>query len=227
MTEEFQALIVTRRPAKEMADGTLRVQLDVEPNDRKAFLEMFPDNGDPIAVARLDPESVRRHQNQTAFAEPETKKTKGEHGQFARWLVQSGFFRRPDVWKFLGSDDLFLEWLKTQDCCADQQDDRHDGDVVPAHVRRIADGAGTSIKPEYSAIPLCNKHHLQQHQHGESHLGGKEWFDRQRIVWIEKWSMQQLKTVLGISSLSKLSPHHLELALRDSDINVNIPVEFF
>lgn len=226
MSDEVQALIVTRRPAKEMADGTLRVQIDVEPNDRKTFLELFPDNGDPIAVARLDPEAVRRHQNQTAFAEPE-KKTKGDHGQFAKWLVQSGFFRRPDVWKFLGTDEEFLDWLKEQDCCYHDAPDRHDGQTVPAHVRRIADGAGTGIKPEYSAVPLCNKHHLQQHQHGESHLGGKEWFDRQRIIWIEKWCRERLRTLSGVDTLTKLSPYHLESVMRESGINVNIPVEFF
>jgi len=222
MSDEVQALIVTRRPAKEMADGTLRVQFDVEPNDRKAFLSMFPDNGDPIAVARLDPESVRRHQNQVAFAEPPKK---GDYGQFAKWLVQSGFFRRPDVWKYLGSDDLFLEWLKTQGCA--HKDRNCSGDIVPAHVRRVAEGAGTAHKPAYCAIPLCDNHHQMQHQQGESALGGKEWFDRERIKAIEAWAMHQLKTLLGISSLSKLSPPHLELALRDSAINVNIPAEFF
>ena len=226
MADEVNALIVTRRPAKEMADGTLRVQFDVEPNDRKAFLNMFPDNGDPMAVARLDPETIRRHQQETAFAEPE-KKTKGEHGSFAKWLVQSGFFRKPDVWAFLGSDKRFLEWLKLQECAFTNAPDRHDGDIVPAHVRRIADGAGTAVKPKYSAIPLCNKHHNQQHQHGESHLGGKEWFDRQRIIWVEKWARDVLRERAGVDSLTKLSPYHLESVMRESGINVNIPVEFF
>lgn len=219
------ALIVTRRPAKEMADGTLRVQIDVEPNDTRAFLDMFPEQGCPIAVAALSREAVIAHQQGHAFAEPE-KKSKGDHGQFAQWLVQSGFFRRPDVWKHLGTDEAFLEWVKRSPCCA-EQDDRCDGDVVAAHVRRIADGAGTSIKPAYAAIPLCNKHHLQQHQHGESHLGGKEWFDRQRIKWVSEWAKQMLKERLGIDSLAKLSPQHLELALRGSGLNVNIPAEYF
>lgn len=226
MTDERPAiLIVTRRPAKEMADGTLRVQIDVEPNDRRQFLDMFPDNGDPIAVAALEREAVRAHQNKTAFAEPE-KVSKGDHGKFAQWLVQSGFFRMPKLWAFLGTDDEFLEWLKSQRCAYTSAPDRHDGDVVPAHVRRIADGAGTAIKPTYSAIPLCNKHHLQQHQHGEDHLGGKEWFDRQRIKWLEDWSRERLKDLAGIESLTQLTPYHLESVLRGSKINVNIPTEY-
>lgn len=225
MTEEHAALIVTRRPAKEMADGTLRVQIDVEPNDRRMFLDMFPDNGDPIAVVKLNRDAVKAHQQQTAFAEPE-KPEKGEHGQFARWLVAHGFFRNPAVWEFCGSDDDFLEFLKLQECAFAEAPDRHDGDVVPAHVRRIADGAGTSIKPKYSAIPLCNKHHLQQHQHGESHLGGKEWFDSERIAWVEIWARTRLKQKAGVDSLTKLSPQHLLNLIEGERIKLVVPREY-
>lgn len=234
--EELAGLIVTRRPAKEMADGTLRVQIDVEPNDRRTFLDMFPDNGDPICVVRLNPEAVKAHQQQTAFAEPEPEKPKkGEQGQFARWLVSSGFFRNPKVWQFCGSDDEFLEWLKKQSCAIGPiAGDRCDGDVVPAHVRRIASGAGTAKKPEYSAIAACNKHHLQQHQHGESHWFGdaseaKEWFDRQRIKHLEDWSREDFKLIAQVDSLTKLTPQHVEFMLSDPDIGItlNIPQEFF
>lgn len=225
MTEELSALIVTRRPAKEMADGTLRVQIDVEPNDRRAFLDMFPDNGDPIAVAALSKEAIIAHQQGVAFAEPPAKKSKGNHGDFAQWLVQSGFFRRPDVWKLAGIDKDYTEWLKQQKCCIGTKD--CDGDVVPAHVRRIADGSGTGIKPEYAAIPLCNGHHQLQHQKGESAIGGKEFCDRKRIVFVSEWAKVCMKAQLEIESLAALSPQHLELFLRGSDINVNIPTEYF
>jgi hypothetical protein len=230
--EEHAALIVTRRPAKEMADGTLRVQIDVEPNDRRMFLDMFPDNGDPIAVVKLDPETVRKHQNQTAFAEVEKKPEKGDQGQFARWLVSSGFFRNPKVWKFCGTDDEFCEWVKQQRCVIYSiADDRCDGDIVAAHVRRVASGAGTGIKPEYAVVPLCNKHHCQQHQHGESNWfgdvsEGKEWFDKQRITTVSAWAQIKLKEKAGVITMTKLTPYHLESLLRDTGINVNIPTEY-
>lgn len=225
MTEERSALIVTRRPAKEMADGTLRVQIDVEPNDRRAFLDMFPDNGDPIAVAALSREAIIAHQQGVEFAKPPAKKSKGDHGDFAQYLVQSGFFRDPKVWKLAGTDKEFLDWLKRQPCCIAIS--VCEGDVVPAHVRRIADGAGTGIKPEYSAIPLCNGHHQLQHSQGESAIGGKEFCDRKRITFVQAWAKERVKAALDIDSLAQLSPHHLELFLRDSDINVNIPTEYF
>lgn len=225
--DNLNALIVTRRPAKEMADGTLRVQLDVEPNDRKQFLEMFPDNGDPICVAKLDPESIRRHQNQTAFAETPTekKKGKGEHGKFAQWLVKHGFFRNPALWQVVGTDAEFIEWLKQQPCCIGRRECA--GDVVAAHVRRVATGAGTGIKPVYSAVPMCDHHHQKQHTEGESAIGGKDFIDKKRIIFLESWSRLTMKTKLGIESMTQLSPQHLELFLRDTGINVNIPTEFF
>lgn len=41
------------------------------------------------------------------------------------------------------------------------------GDVVAAHVRRRTDG-GTALKPsDWWTIPLCDKHHMQQHSIGE------------------------------------------------------------
>ncbi len=221
MTEEYQALIVTRRPAKEMADGTLRVQFDVEPNDRKAFLAMFPDNGDPIAVARLDEDTIRAHQQRTAFAEP---KRKGPHGNFARWLVQSGFFRRPAVWHEAGTDAEYLEWLRQQTCCALGK--HCHGDVVAAHVRRIANGAGTGIKPEYSAVPLCDWHHRKQHELGESSVGGRGFLDRQRVRWLSEWSKEMVKEQLGVDSLAGVSPDMLEGWCAGVGVECHIPEEY-
>lgn len=229
MNEEPAALIVTRRPAKEMADGTLRVQIDVEPNDRRRFLDLFPDNGDPIAVVALEPDAVRNHQQQHAFAQP---KPKGEFGGFAQWLVQSGFFRRLDIWKACGSDAEFLEWVKTQPCAHKDRDCA--GDIVAAHVRRIQDGAGTGIKPEYAAIPLCDAHHKQQHQHGESALGGTGWFDRMRVKTVETWARERIKFLVGMAcdeapleSLTQMSPYMLSYYLADAELpSLAIPEEF-
>jgi hypothetical protein len=40
-------------------------------------------------------------------------------------------------------------------------------DVVCAHVRRVSEGAGTGYKPKLFAVPLTDKEHRYQHQHGE------------------------------------------------------------
>lgn len=47
------AISATRRQMKEMADGTLRVQIDIDPAYRAAFLQAFPDIDMPVALAPL------------------------------------------------------------------------------------------------------------------------------------------------------------------------------
>lgn len=69
------AISATRRQLKEMADGTIRVQIDIDPAYRKAFLEMFPDIDMPVALAPLNAGFERAK-------EPEPEKPKG--GPLAR-----------------------------------------------------------------------------------------------------------------------------------------------
>ena len=51
--EDITAVEGTRRTVKELSDGTLRVVIDVEPMDKKKFLELFPEIDTPIAMAPL------------------------------------------------------------------------------------------------------------------------------------------------------------------------------
>lgn len=141
--------------------------------------------------------------------EPIRQPKKGPYGSYAHALHACGFFRAPAVWKALGTDEQFLAWLTTQPCAARRRGGCR-GDVVPAHVRRVADGAGTAIKPAYSAIPLCDGHHTDsQHQHGESALGGKEWFDRRRVEALEAWAHHRLCEIAGVESLTQVPPERI------------------
>lgn len=47
------AISGTRRQYKEMADGTIRVSIDVDPRFKKEFLELFPEIDTPVALAPL------------------------------------------------------------------------------------------------------------------------------------------------------------------------------
>jgi hypothetical protein len=109
-----------------------------------------------------------------AFAEVEEgapKKTDEKEtkpfGKFAAELYRIGWFFNQKVLEAIGTDEEYLVWLRSQPCAASHLGDC-EGDVVAAHVRRIANGAGTGIKPTFSAIPLCSKHHALQHSAGES-----------------------------------------------------------
>ena len=47
------AISGTRRQMKEMADGTIRVMIDIDPIHRRSFLDLFPAIDMPVALAPL------------------------------------------------------------------------------------------------------------------------------------------------------------------------------
>src|SRR3546814_11444531 len=49
----MSAISGTRRAMKEMADGTIRVQIDIDPSCRSDFLSPFPNIDMPVALASL------------------------------------------------------------------------------------------------------------------------------------------------------------------------------
>ena len=51
----MNAIAATRRTYKELVDGTLRIQFDVEPKDKAAFLALFPNIDMPCALVPLIP----------------------------------------------------------------------------------------------------------------------------------------------------------------------------
>lgn len=158
------------------------------------------------------------------------KTSDGPYGKHAQALRQSSFFRSPDVWHAIGADDEFLEWCRHQRCAFYAAGNKPNsaitqcqGSTVPAHVRRVADGAGTGIKPPYSAIPCCDNHHKLQHQHGESYFGGKEVFDRLRIQALEEWCWQTLKATLGYEHWSQVPPGTLFAWAKEHGVERYLP----
>lgn len=204
MTEEYSAIAGTRKAVKELVDGTLRIQIDIEPRHKKQFHKLFPDIDMPVAIAPLAPvaEGLGRPVGDSGNLK--------RYGQQAKELRQSDFFRRPEVWKAVGTDKQFLDWIKQQPCAWDGKQCFADNNpVVPAHVRRVANGAGTGIKPPYSAIPLCFKRHAAQTDHGESEIGGRDWWDKKRIEYVQKWCWETLKAKLGYDSWADVPPWEL------------------
>lgn len=119
-----------------------------------------------------------------------------------------------------------LDWLKTEPCCIRGSlvaDKAHDGDVVPAHVRRIAAGAGTGVKPEYSAVPMCDRHHGLQHQHGESEVGGKDFMDAERARHLSRW---MARTCFRMPSMGYVQPMQLFVWAKARDLEHYLPEEY-
>lgn len=145
-----------------------------------------------------------------------------EYGDYAQALRLSGFMTLPATLAVLGTDAAFLSWLRVQTCAARGQGGC-EGDVQSAHVRRVANGSGMAHKPAYSAVALCAAHHALQHQSGESALGGKEWFDKQREKYVMDWAWESLKRRLGVEHMYQASPRQMADWAQQHDLFRELP----
>lgn len=84
---DVQVISGTRRAMKEMADGTVRVQIDIDPRFRAAFFAAFGQIDMPVAIAPLVADFEKR--------EPE--KTEDGYGQHYAILYRDGWFHNPKV----------------------------------------------------------------------------------------------------------------------------------
>jgi hypothetical protein len=126
-------------------------------------------------------------------------------GTIMAHFYKSGFFQSPKVLRVLGVDAEFLQWLRSQVCWHCSKQDRGEDGVFyvqAAHVRRINKGAGTSVKPQYSAIPLCSTCHGIQHAVGESGLAPSEWWESNAAKAREEWGHMKLRDVFATDSIS-------------------------
>ncbi len=186
-----------------LSDGTIRYVVDVSPADDHTGFHV-PHGSVALALLTETPETVTHPS--VGSAAPSAARVSRPYGAQAQTLRLSGFFRTPDVWKAIGTDKQFRAWVATQDCIATSIGEGCHGDVIAAHVRRIADGAGTGIKPDYACIPLCHGHHTEQHQHGESAIAPKEKWDQWRIQTVEKWCWETLRSELGYAHWYDVPP---------------------
>ncbi len=86
----MSVISATRRQMKEMADGTIRVQIDIDPAFRSEFLQAFPSIDMPIALVPLVADFELK---------PEPIRPKG--GAASQWLAMR--CAEPAFWEFLMS----------------------------------------------------------------------------------------------------------------------------
>lgn len=94
-----------------------------------------------------------------------------------------------DLCRAKGTDKRYRLWISHQPSCISGHYSEWVegvGRTEAAHVRR-AGKSGTGFKAEYSCVPLLRTEHQTQHQHGESSLASKEWWDDQVVKYRELW----------------------------------------
>jgi len=201
--DELLAIMGSTARAQTMADSSLRLTIDISPKDMQTAFTMFGTPGTAVALAVIKNEVAVEHDRPKADL-------KTEYGEYARSLKLSDFFRTPAVWKAVGKDAWYLEWVKRQpSALSGEYSEFHDDGgeyCIPAHVRRIEHGSGTAIKPPYSAIPLTKMEHDKAHQEGDSAIGTEEWWQKERINYVSTWCWVELKATLDWESWADMPP---------------------
>lgn len=194
----------------------------------------FGENGDAAdAITAL---SLSRFQDQTVRVvvrlvqlpdgREVKKKPSGPFAKQASVLWTSTFLEREQVWRACGTDEEFLNWVRAQACCIKPEFGACEGIVVPMHVRRIAHGAGERLKPPYSAIPGCWHHHQIQSDKGESAVGGRAYYDEQRLAHLRKWCWECIKTQIGADSMADADPAAVRAWAVAKDIAGHLPITY-
>lgn len=182
--------------------------------------------GQQVGAAFVDIESYGEPMHPDVSRE--TKSPQGDYGVQAKHLRLSSFFRTPAVWRAVGTDEQFLDWLRAQPCakCGHQDHlmDTGEAKCEAAHVRRVSSGSGTATKPEYSAIPLCHRHHTLQHNSGESALGLD--FNKARIHYVSEWCWQTVKMLLDHDSWKNVPPHELRHWAERHSVSQYLPIDY-
>lgn len=140
-----------------LADGTLRIQVDIHHRDSHEALSLLCEVGAQVVVARLVEEQTEQqrydsvtttgsgrqvaeeHQpsciaEENWMAAEAAKKTEGKPekdplvGTIMAHFYRTGFFQSPKVLKTLGLDAEFLQWLRLQVCWHCGKQDSSAGD---------------------------------------------------------------------------------------------------
>lgn len=123
------------------------------------------------------------------------------------------FLRMEPVLRVLGTDKQFVAYIRTLPSCISGTFSEYvngEGRSIAAHIRR-AKSSGIGMKPEYSCVPLTDAEHRQQHQHGESSLAPKHWFDVQSEIYRILWAISRLKQIIKFSGQKHEDLHLIEL----------------
>jgi len=215
---EPTAVSGVRRGLRELADGTIRVSLDIEPKDRAAFFRLFPEIDMPIAIAPLYIDHAP---------------TQGDYGDAAKDLHQSSFFRTLDVLRAIGTDLDYRDWVRQKECCICNAEPPSEY----SHVRISQagkDSGGVAYKPEYRGVPMCHGCHSTQHHRGYGALavkiGGrlntddvKNHLSRMATEYAQEWARSRLKAALGYDSWKHVPPRVLLAWAEERELTRHLP----
>jgi hypothetical protein len=214
MSDDIVAIAGQLMSYKTLADGTLRITIDLPEPETDHFHGLFPRVHCEVAIARLARDLP---QDQPAAQQ--------DYGQYAKALRLSVFFGIPEVWKATGTDDEFLAFVRTQKCIA-RAGVPCNGPIQAAHVWRQRDGFGKGVKGPYAAVPLCAYHHQLQHNNGEGGIGGRAYMEQMAQECRVRWIWSEIKDDIGVASMRDAEPAKVYAWCQKKGIEQHLPAAF-
>ena len=89
-----------------------------------------------------------------------------------------------------GTDEEFRLWVSHQPSClsgAFSEYHQGVGRNVACHIRTVAGGAGSAIKPPFSCVPMTDAEHRLTHAHGNGYFHPPEWWQDQVEGHLQRW----------------------------------------
>ncbi|MFC4275546.1 hypothetical protein [Achromobacter aloeverae] len=117
----MEAISGTRRAMKEMSDGTIRVQVDIDPACRGEFLKLFPSIDMPVALAPLVADFERPKTENPVLQQDQQLKG----GELAK--LAGIFCQQPEFWEFAGVPDgeCARDWILDICCISSRRELDH------------------------------------------------------------------------------------------------------
>lgn len=213
-SEQPRAVCGVRRGARELVDGTIRVQIDIDPANRKAFFDLFAEIDMAVALAPLDLSAVRPPSR--------TEQDKPAHERsLAQRLHLDGYFRSRALWRALHEKRIYTlsehkAWVEQQPCLR-KGTTPCQGDIVLHHTPSSAiQAAGSALQPQnpnkpphWYGVPLCHEHH-RNWAHGSATREDKEALVVAAIALMADQAKRAMKVYIGLESLSGLTQEMLE-----------------
>jgi len=241
--EAFQFDVVNPNPtsSKTKAGPIYRVSFEVDQGTWLQFMDADT-NGMMMECIAIVTRRKGLNLDQNSLHIEGEPAPEAKYGESSRILFASGFLRAPAVWAELGTDEEYLDWVRRQPCAvcgkwSEWREDIGEGRCQAMHIRRVADGAGVGIKPEYCAVPGCHECHGQQHQSGENSVivvddrgkteqADKAWFDKVRVKYVQDWAKSKIVEMAGVDHLNQVDPAQILLWAADHDLVRLLPKGF-
>lgn len=194
--------------ASEYLDALVHVQLSkADPGITRAAV-------DP-SLTELDDAAQRMTPTELKVLKEEQRKAK----EAERFLQQAGFYRSEAVWRAIGTELEFQEFLMLQPCCQPGEAPCQESPVVP---HRLPNGNG------YRAIPLCRTHQ-QVWETGVPNLRGappQDFLESQQSVAIQRWAKERLRRTLRVPAGYDPSPKAIYTWAAERHLHTHLPPGF-